>query len=109
MKAFSKMVFVGFSLLGLSACSVETGEGSSTGATTKSSPSSTSACSGYLVRDGDYRCAGGKIGGLTIEVCKDGEWQVADTCSCSVSVGDPRKPPYSTSCSLGSAKGGTVC
>jgi hypothetical protein len=83
--------------------------GTCTAPSSSSTSATTSACEGYKVKEGDYRCADGKIGAHTIEVCKGGEWVSADTCSCSVSVGDPRKPPYSTSCSLGSAKGGTVC
>lgn len=46
--------------------------------------------------EGNYRCAS-KFG-YGIEICKNGQWESAGGCDCSVSVGDPRKPPYATSC-----------
>ena len=44
--------------------------------------------------EGSYRCSGA----LTVEVCRSGAWTSQTSCDCSVSVGDPRKPPYPTNC-----------
>jgi hypothetical protein len=90
----------------LAACTLEGGQdGDDLTEGTSAKPASTaSACT-----DGEYRCANGKIGAGSIEVCRDGAWEYAAACGCGVKVGDPRKPPYRSSCSLGSTKGSAVC
>ncbi len=64
--------------------------------------------SGDSHNDGDYVCQGG-IGGSGIQRCDSGTWVEAATCDCGVSVGDPRKPPYATSCSYGSTSTSRAC
>jgi hypothetical protein len=44
-------------------------------------------------QEGDFRCNGGEI-----EICTGGSWQTHASCTCTVSVGDPAKPPYPTHC-----------
>lgn len=88
----------------------------SSGTTDGGGTSSGTTCttkSGGTASAGDYRCLGGagaldRVSG--IEVCKNGAWVSAASCSCTVSVGDPRKPPYSTSCTPGKpSDGSAVC
>lgn len=64
--------------------------------------------SGSVVPPGGYRCLGG-IGGHSILECQNGQLNVVATCDCTVSMGDPRKPPYATSCSYGSGSDDRVC
>ncbi len=59
--------------------------------------------------EGEYRCASGEIGASSIERCEGGKWTYAAACGCGVKVGDPRKPPYRSSCTIGGTKGTAVC
>lgn len=54
---------------------------------------------------GSYRCEGN----TSFVVCNGGAWEYAGSCSCTVDVGDPRKPSYPTNCKSGSSVGTVVC
>lgn len=58
-----------------------------------SSSSSSGKCSGDRP-EGAFKCSGS----TSIQVCDGGVWKSAGACGCSVSVGDPRKPPYAATC-----------
>ncbi len=51
-----------------------------------------------------YKCAGNSI-----QQCKGGQWVSAGSCTCSVSVGDPRKPPYASTCKTTGTDGVVEC
>jgi hypothetical protein len=55
--------------------------------------------------EGNYKCSGS----TTIMHCVGGAWTVANACTCSVYMGDPRKPPYASTCKSGSVTGGVDC
>jgi hypothetical protein len=89
-----------FSLLGilgaalLAACGgSESGTGSDGGGSGSGGAGAT--CSGGAA-EGSYKCD--YTGSYSYQVCRGGSWTFGGSCTCSVSVGDPRKPPYATNC-----------
>jgi hypothetical protein len=83
--ALSILSFV-FALIGCG------GGGSSSGGSSTTSVPPTATC-----KNGEYDCEGG-LGGSGIKKCVNGAWVHVLDCTCKVNVGDPRKPPYATSC-----------
>jgi len=61
------------------------------GTTTPDAGSTAGACGSYAANA--YKCAGNSI-----QQCRGGQWSTVSACTCSVSVGDPRKPPYASTC-----------
>lgn len=89
------LVLAGLLML-VAGCSSHHSTGSSSSSSgSDSGSSSSSGCGEY--QEGDYHCRGG-VGSDTIDQCVGGKWVFAHTCSCTVSVGDPRKPPYVSNC-----------
>ena len=70
------------------------GSESSDGDGGTSSHAGSAGCDGYA--EGDYKCD--YTGSYSYNVCRGGSWTYGGSCSCSVSVGDPRKPPYASNC-----------
>lgn len=46
--------------------------------------------------EGAYKCE--YTGSYSFSKCTGGQWTGGGGCTCSVSVGDPRKPPYASTC-----------
>jgi hypothetical protein len=63
---------------------------SSDGTTSANAPLT---CDGY--ESGWYKCD--FTGSYGYNLCSGGSW-LAGACTCTVSVGDPRKPPYASTC-----------
>ncbi len=74
----------------LAACGGSEADGGGDGG--NASVTSSSTCDGHA--SGDYECDGS----YSYSVCSGGSWTYAGSCTCSVSVGDPRKPPYASNC-----------
>jgi len=99
----------GFLLCGLLACGCGSGtedEGNTSGGgSTYSSGGGGSASADCGSKPhGAYRCSGS----MGIEQCINGDWEHVNSCGCSVKVGDPRKPPYSTNCKVMIGAAGSV-
>ncbi|HYY53123.1 MAG TPA: hypothetical protein VE755_09630 [Myxococcales bacterium] len=91
MRARAPCTAVFLALVLFAACG---GSEKSGGTTGDESSSSSSGCDGYA--EGDYKCD--YTGSYSYNVCHNGSWKYAGACTCSVSVGDPRKPPYASTC-----------
>ena len=88
---FSLLAILGAALL--AACGGSDGSASSDGGSGSGSAGTT--CSGGS-GEGSYKCD--STGSYSYQVCRSGSWAFGGSCTCSVSVGDPRKPPYATNC-----------
>jgi hypothetical protein len=70
------------------------GGSESSGEDATSSQTSNAGCDGYA--EGAYKCD--FTGSSSYKVCRKGSWSYGGSCTCTVYDGDPRKPPYASSC-----------
>lgn len=82
-------------------CSDDGGDAGTTYSTTSKKCVGTT---GTEYSEGSYRCNGT----YGIQICRSGAWQSAGSCTCKVYDGDPRKPPYASTCK-GDARGNVTC